>query len=128
MTVSMNWLRRICRGQRTENVYQDNNQKGYAVSEQLEKVNRPDVFQALFGNGDENMRRLESLLDVHIELRNGTVVVEGAEAETVDLCNAVISRLYHLVLNKEHVDPSVVSYAVTLAKRKADPLQDTRTA
>ncbi|MBQ7488396.1 MAG: PhoH family protein [Clostridia bacterium] len=63
------------------------------------------------------MRRLESLMGVHIELRNGTILVEGAEAETVDLANAIINRLYRLVLNKEHVDPSVVSYAVSLAKR-----------
>lgn len=87
------------------------------MSEQLENVTRPDLFQALFGNRDENMRRLESLMDVHIELRNGTIVVEGGDAANVDLTNEIINHLYRLVLDKEHVDPAVVSYAVQLARK-----------
>ena len=83
----------------------------------MENVTRPDLFQSLFGNGDENMRRLESLMHVHIELRNGTIVVEGGDPGKVDLTNEIINRLYRLVLDKEHVDPAVVSYAVQLAEK-----------
>ena len=105
----MNLRQKICKKQRIK-------ERHSFVAEQFETGSRPDVFQSLFGNNDENMKKLEELLDVHIELRNGKITVEGSKAAHVDLADEIINQLYRLALKNEQIDPAVVSYAVSLAK------------
>ncbi len=74
-------------------------------------------MQNLFGTGDENIRRLEQLLHVHIALRGGEMVVEGADAPSVDLAQAIIRKLMALLMRGERVDTALVQVAVSLGQK-----------
>ena len=74
-------------------------------------------MQNLFGTGDENIRRLEQLLHVHIALRGGEMVVEGADASSVDLAQAIIRKLMALLMRGERVDTALVQVAVSLGQK-----------
>ena len=74
-------------------------------------------MQNLFGTGDENIRRLEQLLHVHIALRGGEMVVEGADAPSVDLAQAIIRKLMALLMRGERVDTALVQIAVSLGQK-----------
>ena len=75
------------------------------------------AIQNLFGAGDENIRLLEHLLDVHIALRGGEITVEGASEKAVDQAEAIIASLGALCARGERVDTALVQYAVQLAER-----------
>ncbi|MGN0775557.1 MAG: PhoH family protein [Candidatus Ventricola sp.] len=73
------------------------------------------AIQNLFGAGDENVRLLEQLLDVHVALRGGEITVEGEHEKAVDMAEAVLGRLGALCARGERVDTALVQYAVHLA-------------
>ncbi len=70
----------------------------------------------LFGVGDENIRMLESLLDIHIALRGGEITVEGDTQESVETAERVLGKLGALSARGERVDTALVQYAVHLAQ------------
>ena len=74
-------------------------------------------LQGVFGAGDENIRLLERLMDVHIALRGGEIVVEGATPQASDGAKAVLQRLVALSARGERVDTAVVQYAVALLSK-----------
>ncbi len=85
----------------------------------------PGVLQNVFGAGDENVRLLERLCDVHISLRGGDILVEGSRQENVDQANDVLYRLISLNNRGERVDTAVVQYAYTLSERgELDQIED----
>ena len=75
------------------------------------------AIQSLFGTGDENIRQLERLMDVHIALRGGELVVEGGSEKAVDDTQMILKRLIALAGRGERVDPAVVQYAVSLHEK-----------
>ncbi|MED9822819.1 MAG: PhoH family protein [Christensenellales bacterium] len=77
------------------------------------------AIQNLFGTGDENVRLLEQLLNVHIALRGGEIIVEGEREQAVDRAEAVLARLGALCSRGERVDTALVQYAVHLAETDA---------
>lgn len=82
------------------------------------------ALQNLFGAGDENIRMLEHLLDVHIALRGGEITVEGPSAQAVDRAEAILSSLGALCARGERVDTAMVQYAVQLGEKdELDELQ-----
>ena len=74
-------------------------------------------MQNLFGAGDENVRLLEKLLDVHISLRGGEIVVEGEQEKAVDSAHAILTKLMALLARGERVDTSLVQVAVSLCEK-----------
>ncbi len=75
------------------------------------------AIQSLFGTGDENVRLLEKLTGVRIALRGGEIVVEGENADSVLMAQAILRSLGALAARGERVDTAVVQYAVMLAGR-----------
>ncbi|MBQ2991996.1 MAG: PhoH family protein [Clostridia bacterium] len=75
------------------------------------------ALQNLFGAGDENIRLLEHLLDVHIALRGGEIVVEGASDSAVDSAQEILRSLGALSARGERVDTALVQYAVNLCEK-----------
>ena len=74
-------------------------------------------MQNLFGAGDENIRLLERQLGVHIALRGGEIVVEGALEEAVDQAHRILAKMMELLARGERVDTAVVQVALTLAQK-----------
>lgn len=74
-------------------------------------------MQNLFGAGDENIRLLERQLGVHIALRGGEIVVEGAVEEAVDQAHRILAKMMELLARGERVDTAVVQVALTLAQK-----------
>ena len=74
-------------------------------------------MQNLFGAGDENIRLLERQLGVHIALRGGEIVVEGAVEEAVDQAHRILAKMMALLARGERVDTAVVQVALTLAQK-----------
>ena len=87
------------------------------MAEDMREAPLSGAIQNLFGAGDENIRLLEHLLDVHIALRGGEITVEGDSAEAVETAEAVLSSLGALCARGERVDTALVQYAVNLAQR-----------
>lgn len=85
--------------------------------EEMSQAPISGAIQNLFGAGDENVRLLEQLLDVHIALRGGEITVEGGEEEAVDLAERVLTSLGALCARGERVDTALVQYAVSLARQ-----------
>ena len=74
-------------------------------------------MQNLFGAGDENVRVLERMLDVHISLRGGEIVVEGGDEQAVDGAHAILAKMMALLARGERVDTAMVRMAVTLCEK-----------
>ena len=83
------------------------------------------AFQRLFGANDENIRQLENLLNVRINLRNDSIVIDSNNNGAVSSAESIIQVLYKLAMNGERIEPSLVSYAVKLEKSgEIDRLQE----
>ena len=54
------------------------------MAEDQKLASASGALQNLFGTGDENVRLLEKLMDVHVALRGGDIVVEGGDEQRVD--------------------------------------------
>ena len=74
------------------------------------------LLQNLFGNGDENIRRLEELTGVHVALRDGEITLDGASREEVSGAEEMLRALVHLCDTGWNIDPTMVQYVVNLAK------------
>jgi phosphate starvation-inducible PhoH-like protein len=74
-----------------------------------------DDVAALFGNFDENLKTLESELDVLIAPRESDLVISGPQ-QGVDIASEVIDKLGDMLRQKEHVDKGRIRYAIELAR------------
>lgn len=87
------------------------------MAEDQKLASASGALQNLFGTGDENVRLLEKLMDVHVALRGGDIVVEGGDEQRVDGAREILKRLCALAEKGERVDTAVVQYAVSLLER-----------
>ena len=69
------------------------------------------VERRLFGELDQNLRRIEASLGVHIVTRGGQVHVNG-EPEAREAAEAVLDRLRAIAERGEHVDEREVNMAI----------------
>ena len=74
------------------------------------------LLQNLFGNGDENIRRLEEITGVHVALRDGEIILDGASPEAVAGAEDTIRGLVHLCDTGWTIDPAMVQYVAGLSK------------
>ncbi|NKB87885.1 MAG: AAA family ATPase [Acidobacteria bacterium] len=88
-----------------------------------------DAAQALFGINDENLRLLETELDVRISARDQKVFLEG-EPEALDIAEKLIGDLGELASSGYAVDVAAIKTALRVAVEQPDEsvrrfLQDT---
>jgi phosphate starvation-inducible PhoH-like protein len=74
-----------------------------------------DEVAALFGNFDENLKTLESELDVLIAPRDSDLVISGLP-QGVELAAEVIDKLGDMLKSKENIDKGRIRYAIELAR------------
>jgi phosphate starvation-inducible protein PhoH and related proteins len=74
-----------------------------------------DEVAALFGNFDENLKTLESELDVLIAPRDSDLVISGLP-QGVDVAAEVIDKLGDMLKSKENIDKGRIRYAIELAR------------
>jgi phosphate starvation-inducible PhoH-like protein len=84
------------------------------VEKRIRMASNEDVA-ALFGNFDENLKTLESELDVRIAPKESDLVISG-QAQGVEVAAEVIDKLGDMLRNKEHVDKGRIRYAIELAR------------
>ena len=87
------------------------------MAEDQKLASASGALQNLFGTGDENVRLLEKLMDVHVALRGGDIVVEGGDEQRVDGAREILKKLCALAEKGERVDTAVVQYAVSLLEK-----------
>ena len=63
------------------------------MAEDQKLASASGALQNLFGTGDENVRLLEKLMDVHVALRGGDIVVEGGDEQRVDGAREILKKL-----------------------------------
>lgn len=63
------------------------------MAEDQKLASASGALQNLFGTGDENVRLLEKLMDVHVALRGGDIVVEGGDEQRVDGTREILKKL-----------------------------------
>ena len=88
-----------------------------SLAEDQKLASASGALQNLFGTGDENVRLLEKLMDVHVALRGGDIVVEGGDEQRVDGAREILKKLCALAEKGERVDTAVVQYAVSLLEK-----------
>ena len=88
-----------------------------SLAEDQKLASASGALQNLFGTGDENVRLLEKLMDVHVALRGGDIVVEGGDEQRVDGTREILKKLCALAEKGERVDTAVVQYAVSLLEK-----------
>ena len=86
------------------------------MAEDQKLASASGALQNLFGTGDENVRLLEKLMDVHVALRGGDMV-EGGDEQRVDGAREILKKLCALAEKGERVDTAVVQYAVSLLEK-----------
>ena len=87
------------------------------MAEEQKLASGSGALQNVFGTGDENVRLLEKLMDVHVALRGGDIVVEGGDEQRVDGAREILKKLCALAEKGERVDTAVVQYAVSLLEK-----------
>ncbi len=74
-----------------------------------------DDVAALFGNFDENLKTLESELEVTISPRDSDLLIAG-QAQGVEVAAEVIDKLNDMIGRKEAIDKGRIRYAIELAR------------
>ena len=83
------------------------------------------LLQKLFGSADENIKKIEDVLKVHISVRDGRIVTEGAEEASVDHAERVMNALLRLCKEGWNIEPSLVQYVITMeAEDRLDQLEE----
>ena len=78
-----------------------------------------EALKAVFGNLDENIRKIEKNLYVKILAREGQISVIGSETQPRNACK-IIQDLARTYQNGNEIDPQNVDYAIALAKENSD--------
>ena len=84
------------------------------VEKRIRMASNDDVA-ALFGNFDENIKTLESELDVRVAPRDSDLVISGLP-QGVEVAAEVIDKLGDMLRNKENIDKGRIRYAIELAR------------
>ena len=84
------------------------------VEKRIRMASNDDVA-ALFGNFDENLKTLESELEVLIVPRESDLLISG-QVQGVEVAAEVIDKLSDMLRSKEHVDKGRIRYAIELAR------------
>lgn len=79
------------------------------------KMSSNDDVAALFGNFDENLKTLESELDVRIAPKDSDLAITGLP-QGVEIAAEVIDKLGDMLKSKEHIDKGRIRYAIELAR------------
>ncbi len=75
------------------------------------------IYQNLFGTEDNNIRYLESAMDVSVQLRGGDLMIEGDAEENVAKARLILKHLYRLAERGETISTQTVKYAMDLMER-----------
>ena len=92
------------------------------MGKQMERIvnaDRVDDLIAVFGSFDENIKRIEEALDVHIINRGTDMKVSGDE-ENVDKAVRTLEGLLTLAGKGENIDEQRVRYLITLVREGND--------
>ena len=92
------------------------------MGKQMERIvnaDRVDDLIAVFGSFDENIKRIEEALDVHIINRGTDMKVSGDE-ENVDKAVRTLEGLLALAAKGENIDEQRVRYLITLVREGND--------
>ena len=89
------------------------------VMERIVNADRVDDLIAVFGSFDENIKRIEEALDVHIINRGTDMKVSGDE-ENVDKAVRTLEGLLALAAKGENIDEQRVRYLITLVREGND--------
>ena len=89
------------------------------VVERIVNADRVEDLIAVFGSFDENVRRIEDALSVHIVNRGTDLKVSGDE-EMVDKAVRTLDGLLALAANGETIDEQRVRYLITLVNEGND--------
>ena len=87
--------------------------------ERILSVDRVEDLIAVFGSFDENIKRIEEALDVHIINRGADLKVSGDE-ENVDKAVRTLEGLLALSAKGETIDEQRVRYLITLVREGND--------
>ena len=87
--------------------------------ERIVNADRVDDLIAVFGSFDENIKRIEEALDVHIINRGTDMKVSGDE-ENVDKAVRTLEGLLALAAKGENIDEQRVRYLITLVREGND--------
>ena len=85
------------------------------MSEKTMSVDRLEHIISVFGSFDENLRLIESELDVRITDRNSELYLTG-EDENVQYAVHAINGLLSLAAKGENIDSRSVRYIISLVK------------
>ena len=89
------------------------------TTERIVNADRVDDLIAVFGSFDENIKRIEEALDVHIINRGTDMKVSGDE-ENVDKAVRTLEGLLALAAKGENIDEQRVRYLITLVREGND--------
>ena len=92
------------------------------MGKQMERIvnaDRVDDLIAVFGSFDENIKRIEEALDVHI-INRGTDMKVSGEEENVDKAVRTLEGLLALSAKGETIDEQRVRYLITLVREGND--------
>ena len=89
------------------------------VMERIVNADRVDDLIAVFGSFDENIKRIEETLDVHI-INRGTDMKVSGEEEDVDKAVRTLEGLLALAAKGENIDEQRVRYLITLVREGND--------
>ena len=89
------------------------------ITERIVNADRVDDLIAVFGSFDENIKRIEEALDVHIINRGTDMKVSGDE-ENVDKAVRTLEGLLALAAKGENIDEQRVRYLITLVREGND--------
>ena len=89
------------------------------VMERIVNADRVDDLIAVFGSFDENIKRIEEALDVHI-INRGTDMKVSGEEENVDKAVRTLEGLLALAAKGENIDEQRVRYLITLVREGND--------
>ena len=99
------------------------------MSQKLVMTNSHEVTAALFGNCDENVRRIEDILGVRISNRGSgedggdVIIIEGAQKDEVERAASIFEYLKRMLGAGERLDEQSVDYVIgMIADGKEDEL------
>lgn len=78
------------------------------------EIGKDQDTNGLFGNLDENLKKIEETFDVGIVQRNGELILEGINAKQAE---KVIEDLLLILENEKQLDPQKVNYVINLQEQ-----------
>ncbi|MDR1774430.1 MAG: PhoH family protein [Clostridioides sp.] len=85
------------------------------ITQEKFEIIEPKFERELFGDFDENVKLIESNLNIDIILREGSVILIG-ERENIDAAIKLMNELQRTVSNGKKLDKQSISYSLSLLK------------